>query len=286
MLTVAAVGFPESLVDAAAAVSAMTEAAFVRLVVHCLAALAAPIQIMASFALAEHGTAGKRALQRSMAGVVVPAHCTGSRDHGAPMPATGHHCNGPVTVRGALAFEMSVSTQHVAAALELATDLKWNVQSGSPAYTTLAALMQTAQIAATPVKHVSRPTLWWTTAPASSLANETNACWHSSCAPAASNQAPRRPALKRSRPSESKSHTHSTNSNKDDTRSTKLCRFKNYKSHGSVPKSSVVEIAVGSVALMSGRGNVSVPSVALVAVCGNGSVTGCVECQDCDFGQQ
>lgn len=153
MLTVAAFSFPESLVDAAAP-SVLTEAAFVRLVVHCLA-LAAPIQIMASFALAEHMARPGSAL------------CSGlwqalSFLHIAPEAVVmALQCQRPdiiATVQSLYGRWLLKcrSPQHVAAALELATDLKWNVQSGSPAYATLAALMQTAQIAATPVKHVSK----------------------------------------------------------------------------------------------------------------------------------
>lgn len=150
ILTIGSVSFPESLADADMP-TRISEAAFVRLVIHCLA-LTAPLQVVASFAHAEH-------LNRPTSQLCIGMWHAMAFLHVAPQAVCrALQCQRPDIIQAVQRLYGSWlarcrSPQHIAQVLEELRGSSWHVESGSPACRALTALMKAAQIAAMPVRH-------------------------------------------------------------------------------------------------------------------------------------
>ena len=152
MITIGRIAFPASLVDADTPPE-LTETAFVFLVIHCLT-LAVPIPVAASFARAEHIQHPTSLLRAEIWKNVAFLHI-------APESVTtAMTCLRPDMIQITQTLygqwlNQCRSPQHISAVLDQLVKSPWHTASDSKACRLLAKLIQQAQIAVKPVKHVA-----------------------------------------------------------------------------------------------------------------------------------
>ena len=149
MADAVALTFPESLVEAAVP-DELPEAAFVRLVLHCVA-LAVPLTVAAAWAHAEH-------LQRPNSTLSANLWSWFAFLHAAPQPVcTALRCQRPDMLHAVQRLyggwlARCRSPRLISDVLEHLVASTWHVASGSKACRVLTGLVASAQVAAVPAK--------------------------------------------------------------------------------------------------------------------------------------